>query len=115
MGTYVAPDFIKSCNEILTLKSSEAHLLESTQIMRLTSSIANDPNLDWFYTIDVNQFKNWVKLDFQNIDLPTNENRKWGVFCINDAELNDQQRSALIQSGNFIGNHWITIGLEIEI
>ena len=115
MGTNVAPDFIKSCNEILTLKSSEAHLLESTQIMRLTSSIANDPNLDWFYTIDVNQFKNWVKLDFQNIDLPTNEDRKWGVFCINDAELNDQQRSALIQSGNFIGNHWITIGLEIEI
>ena len=101
-------------NYLLNIDHSDAQLLDSVQILNLVTSLTGDYNLEWFFVQDVNLFKSLVASDFKDVSFPKNGQRKYAVFCINDAVLNDEQRKANVKSNVCVGSHWYTVVLEFE-
>ena len=104
---------VKLLNAILNIESSDAQLLESSQVLRLTSYLSDDPNLSWFNTVDINMMKNHISCDFKELKLTSNKPCQWAIFSINDAQLTDNERLAVANAGEYVGNHWLTLDIEI--
>ena len=107
------PD-IMVCNNILSIDDDEAQILDSTQIMRLVTCLTGDSNLQWLFTVDVNMFKSFVHSDFSGIDFPKKGNKRFGVFCVNDAVLTEEQRRNSLALNQYNGFHWYTVVVIIE-
>ena len=37
--------------------------------------------------------------------------KRWAVFCINDAEISDNERMQITHTNEFRGTHWFTVAL----
>ena len=107
------PD-IMAYNSILSIHDKDAQILESAQIMQLVSCLTGDCNLEWLFTLDINMFKSFVKSDFSNLHLPRKGDKRWGVFCVNDAVLTSDQRKHSFVSKQYNGSHWYTVVLITE-
>ena len=67
-------------NEILDIPSLQAEVLSSEQILKLAVSLTHDHNIDWLYTMDVNLFKTVAMNNFQDLNLPSLNDKKWAIF-----------------------------------
>ena len=101
-------------NAILHIPGHEAEMLSSEQIMKLVSLTSDDPNVGWLYTMDVNLFKHLALDGFQKLNMPLLNEKKWAVFCINDALLTDSERIQSRQTNVFHGSHWFTAAVWID-
>ena len=95
-------------NQILGISGEKAQLLESVQILFLISKLTGDSDHSWFYIMDFNMFKLMAASFFSNLSLPKYNGKRWGVFAVNDAVLNDQQRQNAASLNTYHGNHWYT-------
>ena len=105
---------ISICNQIVGIDGCTAQILDSTQIMKIVANLTNDSNLEWLFTIDVNMFKSMVATGFSKVLLPKQGDQRWGVFCINDAILTDEQRRNSALLNQYHGTHWYTVVLSID-
>ena len=101
-------------NNILNIDGNEAQILDSIQIMKLVTYLTGDCNLEWFFTVDVNMFKSFARSDFSNLHLPSKGNKRWGVFCVNDAVLTEKQRASSLALNKYNGSHWYTAAVILE-
>ena len=107
------PDIILY-NQILGLDGNKAQFLDSVQIHSLVSTLTGDKNLPWFFTVDVNLFKAMVKTSFSNVSLPRSNGKKWAVFAVNDAILDDKKRQMALRTNSCHGSHWFTALVIID-
>ena len=107
------PDII-AYNNILQIDGNEAQILDSIQIMKLVTHLTGDCNLEWLFTLDINMFKSFVQSDFAGINLQRRGAKRWGVFCVNDAVLTDEQRKRSMASKQFNGAHWYTVIVIVD-
>ena len=106
---------VQCCNEHLGLSQPNAVLLESAQVLNLAVfGGEHESQEDWFYTFDVNLFRDMVNSGFHDFRLAQYRNKRWAVFAINDVELTVAQRVNLVVTGGFAGTHWITVAIELE-
>ena len=98
-------------NHLLDISGHTAIQLTAEQIMKLVCFMTNDNNLNWLFMVDVNLFKNMAMNDFKNLSLPTLNGKRWAVFCINDAELCEEDRKQIAQTNKYLGTHWFTVAL----
>ena len=108
----VFPD-IGLLNRCLNIFGDVAEVLSSEQVMRLVSEMTGDHDLNWFFTVDVNLFKKMVINNFQELSLPMHCGKRWAIFSINDALLDDRDRQISLQSNEFNGTHWFTAAIWI--
>merc|ERR1712074_127559 len=101
-------------NNILNIDGNVAQILDSIQIMKLVTYLTGDCNLEWFFTVDVNMFKSFVRSNFSNLHLPSKGNKRWGVFCVNDAVLTEKQRASSLALNKYNGSHWYTAAVILE-
>ena len=98
-------------NQVLDITGNTAVQLTAEQIMRLVCFLTNDKDLNWLFMVDINLFIKMAKNDFKNLLLPTLNGKRWAVFCVNDAEISENERMQLMHSNEFRGTHWFTVAL----
>ena len=98
-------------NRFLDILGNTAVQLTAEQIMRLVCFMTNDNDLNWLFMVDVNLFMKMAKSNFLNLSLPTLNGKRWAVFCINDAEISDNERMQITHTNEFRGTHWFTVAL----
>ena len=98
-------------NQILEISGNTAEELTSEQIMRLVSTLTGDQNIGWIFTVDINLFKRMSRNDFNDLKLPVLNDRRWAIFCVNDALLNNNERNKSILMDESNGNHWFTVAV----
>ena len=110
---FAEPDIILY-NQILGIEGNSAQFLDSVQIFNLVSTLTGDKNLPWFFTVDVNLFKTMVKNSFTNLSLPRCNGKKWAVFAVNDAILDNEKREMALRTNSYHGSHWFTALLILD-
>ena len=101
-------------NQYLGIHGDVAEELTAEQIMMLVSAVTGDNDLRWFYTVDINLFKKMAIERFKDLLMPMLNGRKWAIFSINDALLDDEKRLKSSRLNEFNGTHWFTAAVWIE-